>query len=65
MLEADHFGKIRERKKHIMKTYMKNFRGSQGGVWEEGFGARILYAGVIFPAKYSAQRISGWGILRV
>ena len=60
---ADNFQPIfrffwRERKKHIKKTNIKNFRGSQGGVQEGGFGARILYAGVIFPSKM--QRVKSF-----
>ena len=47
-------GSSRERKKHIKKTHRKNFRGSQGRGPGGSFGARVLYAGVIFPAKYSA-----------
>ena len=50
----------RERKKHVKKTHIKNFRGE--GVREGGFGARILYAGVIFPSEI--QRMKNFNLIR-
>ena len=41
----------RERKKHTKKTHIRISEGVREGVWEGGFGAWILYAGVVFPSK--------------
>ena len=47
-----------EKTKHIKKTHIKNFRGSQGrGSGREVSGSEFFMLVSFFPAKYSAYRI--------
>ena len=55
---------LRTKKKYIKQTHMKNFRVREG-VREGGFGARILFAGVIFPSKIQCIKSFRGGGLRV